>query len=350
VIPRRVNLVPSTLMAPTKQNLDFIVVGAQKAGTTSLFEYLRLHPEVWIPSSKEAWYFSHDSIYERGWQDYLATYFHHADPEQKWGTVTPSYMVGGVYDPALGSHEHAEYDEHTVPKRIADVVPAAKLVALLRDPVERAYSHHRMQVLNGSESRGFDEAVSELLTPNALAHSRRFPEETNGYITWGEYGRVLGAYLDYFPPEQILLLFTSDLARSPLLVLRTFYDFIGIEPSFVPNNIGTRYRPGASERRLAWLKIPEARRAVARYSGAKELWHRIPDRKRQAVDSAYENFAYRLDLWNRRSDSSADGRDERVVELLRDHFAPDARMLRGLYGATVPWLADWGRDSAEEDS
>ena len=84
-----------------KETLDFIIIGAQKAGTTSLFEYLRPHPELWLPPGKEAPYFSHDAVIERGWQDYMEKAFAFGDPARKWGTVTPSYMVGGVYNTAL---------------------------------------------------------------------------------------------------------------------------------------------------------------------------------------------------------------------------------------------------------
>jgi hypothetical protein len=256
-------------------------------------------------------------------------------------------MVGGVYDPAIGRKGGEVYDERTVPMRISEAVPNVKLVALLRDPVERAYSHHRMQVMNGTESRGFEEAVIELLTPSALAHSRQHPEETNGYITWGEYGRILSAYLDYVAADEILLLFTGDLARSPGDVLKNVYEFIGVEASFVPDNLGTRFRPGASERKLAWLRIPEARRAIAHYGRAKEVWHRIPDRQRQAADRLYESFAYRLDLWNRRSSSSARGPDARVVERLRDHYVADGQLLWDRFGLAAPWVAEWSHGSAE---
>lgn len=329
-----------------KKNLDFVVIGAQKAGTTSLFEYLRRHPEVWIPPSKEAWYFSHDSIYARGWDDYLTTYFGRADSRCKWGTVTPSYMAGGVYAPAAegSAASPIKYDERTVPERIGKLLPTTKLVAILRDPVARAHSHHRMQVMNGSESRPFAAAAYELLSPSQLRQSHRFPEETNAYISWGEYGRILSAYLDYFHREQILILFTDELDRSPIGLLRRLYEFLDVDSAFVPDNVGDRYRIGATERRVSWVRIPQARRAVAQYEGAKTLWYRLPDRGRQALDSAYESIAYRVDLWNRRPGVQVKQGDRRVDQQLREHFLPDAELLYKQFDVVPPWLAAWDRN------
>src|SRR5436305_8534161 len=102
-----------------KDTLDFIVIGAQKAGTTSLFEYVRRHPDLRLPANKEAPYFSHDTYCRLAWTDYLHREFPFADPACKWGTVTPHYMVGGLYEPAgAGPPCEVKGDERTVPLRI----------------------------------------------------------------------------------------------------------------------------------------------------------------------------------------------------------------------------------------
>lgn len=197
-----------------KDTLDFIVIGAQKAGTTSLFEYLRRHPQISMPADKEAPYFSHDHAFERGWDAYMAK-IALIDPERRWGTVTPHYMIGGVYKRAKASADAAgRYDERTVPLRIRERLPDVRLVAILRDPVARARSHHQMMVMNGSEQRSFDEAIAEHLRPDALERARRRPLADTGYVAWGEYRRILGGYFTVFPREQILVAFTDELERS----------------------------------------------------------------------------------------------------------------------------------------
>ena len=85
-------------MRAVKNTLDFIVIGAQKAGTTSLFEYLRGHPELSLPPDKEAPFFSSEEARRRGFEDYMRKAFAFADPSSKWGTVTPQYMVGGLLE------------------------------------------------------------------------------------------------------------------------------------------------------------------------------------------------------------------------------------------------------------
>src|SRR5690349_13410408 len=115
--------------------LDFIVIGAQKAGTTSLFEYLRRHLEIYLLSHKDAVYFSHDGEWARDWGEYLRHEFRFASPACKWGKVSPTYMVGGVYDAAIRDGEDRHDDERTVPLRIRDYLPEVRLVAILRDPV-----------------------------------------------------------------------------------------------------------------------------------------------------------------------------------------------------------------------
>ena len=172
-----------------KADLDFVVIGAQKSGTTSLCEYLRDHPQIALPAGKEAPFFSRDAVFGRGWQDYLSRWFSAADPAQRWGTVTPDYMVGGVLEPdvARGAAD-AMYDEWTIPARIRDRVQGARLVALLRDPVERAVSHHAMLALNGLEARSFESAIDELLRPDALAEARKRPAEATGCVVWGDTG------------------------------------------------------------------------------------------------------------------------------------------------------------------
>ena len=82
-----------------KHVLDFIVVGAQRSGTTSLFAYLRQHPEIVVPAGKEVPYFTH-ARHQVSWEEYMRRLVGSADPDMRWGTVTPQYMVGGLYRPA----------------------------------------------------------------------------------------------------------------------------------------------------------------------------------------------------------------------------------------------------------
>src|SRR5439155_11141329 len=104
--------------------------------------------------------------------------------------------------------------ERIVPERIASHSPEARLVAILRDPVERAYSHYLMERLRKNEQRPYQVAIDELLRPERLEQSRRVIVEQQSYVTFGEYGRVLAPYFELFPRDRIHVCFTRELAEQ----------------------------------------------------------------------------------------------------------------------------------------
>lgn len=328
-----------------KSTLDFMIIGAQKAGTTSLFEYLRQHPQLSLPATKEAPFFSHESVYQRGFEDYLRKAFGIADANTRWGTVTPQYMVGGLWEqPNAPSGESRGYDERTVPQRIRELLPEVRLIAILRDPVQRARSHHRMATMNKIESRTFERAVEDLLQPEALIAARREPREQAGYVVWGEYGRILAGYFDVFSSEQMLVLFTDELEHDPSRVLRRIYEFLDVQADFLPDNLGTRYREGGTDLRVSWIGTyarlnPWAlQRALARSSAIKSFWRALPGRRRRQIDRLFGGMSYRLDLWNRRTATGqAESADDATVLRLRAHYKADAQLLADLLGVNPPW-------------
>jgi hypothetical protein len=153
-----------------KARLDFIVIGAQRCGTTSLFEYMRGHPDLYIPPAKEVPYFSHVDYLE-DWTDYIGRLFGEAEEGRLWGTVTPQYMVGGLYR-RNANPDGAVGDPEIVPARIREQLPDARLIAILRDPVERAHSHYDWAVETGWEKRSFADAIGDLLKPEARVRLR----------------------------------------------------------------------------------------------------------------------------------------------------------------------------------
>ena len=350
-----------------KETLDFLVIGAQKSATTTLFEHLRRHPEVALPVAKEAPFFSHDETYLRGWRVYMEELTGEGpmtDPGKAWGTVTPQYMMGGVLKPVRGADANV-YDERTVPRRIREQLPDVRLVAILRDPVERAISHHAMQLRRGGERRSFDEAVEQLLRPEELRSARAAPDDVNGYITRGEYGRILGAYLDVFARERLLILFTEDLERAPLELLGRLYRFIGVGEDFVPENAEGRYFVAKSEpifdwrRPYTWLSpsspvSPQGlQRGVRAVPGAQALWRALPFEARRRLWRPYWKAAARARGLSRRNaeaepQAQAAPRPE-TVERLREHFAEDAPRLTAMLGGVPPAWARRESPAARTD-
>jgi hypothetical protein len=362
-------------MPANKDSLDFIVIGTQKSGTSSLFHYLRHHPEIFIPRHKEVPYFSHDpAVLTVEWSTYMSNIARQvffddqpgalADPGRKWGTVTPQYTAGGVWD-ANGDapSEAGAYDERTVPSRIRERLPNVRLIAILRDPVARALSHHRMLVRIGRERDTFDAAVARLLRHDALESARRQPRETTGYIVWGEYGRILSGYFDVFPREQILVVFTDELERDPTRLLTRVQEFIGVSADFAPVNLGEQYNVGRPQlmftwtRPSTWLSLSSpmspqgVRRALAANPAVRAVWRKVPTERQRRLLTPYERIGGRVARWNRRRAPTgvtvtADAEPSpATLARLRAHYAEDGQHLAELLGVAPPWLAA-GDDSA----
>jgi hypothetical protein len=352
-------------MTTGKETLDFIVIGAQKSGTTSLFQYLRHHPEIFVPVEKEVPYFSHDpALYKIEWSAYMSSIARNvprasgvtvADPARKWGTITPHYTVGTVWE-AMEGTQSSDYDERTVPSRIHERLPGVRLIAILRDPVERAVAHHRLFVRLGFERRTFDEAAAELLRDDALESTRAHPAQTTGYIVWGEYGRILSGYFDTFPHEQLLVAFTNQLEGAPEELLRRIHQFIGVNADFTPDNLGQRFNVGRAERGFVWRSpstwlSPSApmspqgvRRALARSRVARAAWDNLPEGRRLHLKQPYERLASRTAKWNRSKPANEVRANTppsaETLQRLREHFAQDGERLSALLGESPPWLLE----------
>jgi hypothetical protein len=296
--------------------LDFLVIGAQRAGTTSLWRHLQSHPEIYVPPSKEAPFFSHDEPFHRGLQWYLGEFFADADPGQRWGTVSPHYMMGSP-----------DADVPEVARRIHTTVPKAKLIAILRDPIERAQSHHRMVVHRGREERAFDEAAREMLKPDLLRRAREEPPLVQPYLVQGEYGRILSTYLDVFPRDQLHVLMTSDLDEAPMETMRAIFRFLGADEDHRAPDLEVHHHRGGRGRRLD----SEAEESLKAHL-AREVWPQTsqPAQQRRAFDFWFLQ-------WNVLTEEEFPPVDPVVRTLLEDHYARDTEILEAAVGLKVPW-------------
>ena len=187
---------------------NFLVLGAQKAGTTSLHRYLSEHPAVPQASVKEVRYFNR--FYANGEAWYLAHF-----PLALRGAAVGESSAVYLFDPRVPARVHA-FD------------PAMRLVVLLRDPVERAYSHYQMEVRWGRETLPFDEALDreEAELPVLLGRAVADPLDTSdggfprSYLGRGRYAEQLERWLALFPREQLLVETSDDLLESPRDVMQ----------------------------------------------------------------------------------------------------------------------------------
>jgi hypothetical protein len=199
---------------------DFLIIGAQKAGTTALYAYLRRHPAITGPSWKEVSYF--DRHYGRGAAWYRGNFPNRVRARGKLvGEASPSY----IFHP-LG------------PERVKALVPEARLVALVRNPVDRALSHYHHEVALGREPLRFEDALDaeedrlrgeeERLAADPSYFSRAW--WSHAYKSRGRYAEQLERWLAVFPREQLLILPSADLGGEPERTHTQVLDFLGAAP------------------------------------------------------------------------------------------------------------------------
>lgn len=201
---------------------NFFVIGAERCGTTSVYNYLKAHPDVFMPEVKEPRYFSENSFthpyYEsrrqsrvKDEQQYLAL-FESANGESAVGEASPTYLY------------HPE-----TPSRIQAVAPQARFVAMFRHPVDRAYSHYMLRVGMGTEPLTFEQAVEE-----ERPHLDSVWDGERHYLRLGFYARGLERWLAVFDRDRFCTYLNEDLNRDARAVVSDMYAFLGVDPAFEP--------------------------------------------------------------------------------------------------------------------
>ncbi|MEG5057912.1 tetratricopeptide repeat protein [Microcoleus sp. A2-C5] len=170
----------------------FIIIGSQRCGTTSLYTYLAEHPQILTPIKKEMDFFSWH--FHRGIDWYLAHFPLMPEGEEfVTGEASPSY-----------------FDCREAPERVYSACPEAKLIVLLRNPVDRAISHfYRLKELNW-EGRSLDRAISDEIERLNQNPEYIIGEEPGNYLARGRYIEFIKNWLAFFPPEQLLILKSED--------------------------------------------------------------------------------------------------------------------------------------------
>lgn len=181
---------------------NFLIIGAPKAGTTSLWHLMRQHPDVFLCEPKEPKFFNWETNYARGWDWYLSL-FKQAKTEKAIGEASTGYSRVESYP--------------DVPERIAEALPDARIIYIVRHPLGRIESGW-LQCLHTAKPmpRSFKRAVR---CYRPLIESTR-------------YWRNLNAYRKYFSDDKILLLFFEDIKAEPRNVLRRTFGFLGVDPDY----------------------------------------------------------------------------------------------------------------------
>jgi hypothetical protein len=203
---------------------DFVIIGAKKCGTTFLYHLLTQHPHVEGAATKEVHFF--DALFDEGIEWYRRCF---PTPRWKDGQRT----ITGEATPLM--------DKHRAPKRMAKVVPQARLITLLRNPVDRAYSDYQQAARKGRETRRFEAAIEEKTTrllrkegkTSEHGNRARGDNERSKYLTKGIYVDQLLRWSQFFDDEQILVLKSEDFFERPVETLKVVLAFLDL-PEWEP--------------------------------------------------------------------------------------------------------------------
>lgn len=231
-------------MSTEKKHPDFFIVGAAKAGTTSLYHYLEQHPQIYMSPVKEPNHFSTDTdigqlrptalkrlkalkideflkgdMSNKIHRAYItdrnqyASLFRLAPANKKTGEASPAYL----------------YSKKAA-RAIFDYNPDAKIIIILRNPVQRAFSHYLMDRKLAFTNKSFEDALQE-----DRSHTSRSWGSTSLYLDLGEYYEQVKRYTDLFSKENILIMLSEELRQHPEETISALYRFTGVDDSFKPD-------------------------------------------------------------------------------------------------------------------
>lgn len=281
----------------TKAMPNLFIIGAAKAGTTSLHHYLSLHPEIQMSAEKEPNFFS--------------------GPENgvpyPMGRVATLDAYEELFDPAFRVRGEASVSYANAPRRegvaekIKEAVPDARLIYMVRDPIDRVASHYQHRVSWMGEKRSLEEAFAKLDDPYDVC------------LCPGFYGRQLELYLEHFDQEQIMVIDQTDLLARRDEVLESVFSFLGVDASFRSEEFEAELLKSADRRvyspRYARLSLS------MRPAGPLKL---IPSRWRKGLRGSVERM-----LWPKLESQRL---DDDLRERLRGLYADDTARLRELTG------------------
>jgi hypothetical protein len=180
---------------------NLIIIGSQKCGTTSLHNYLSFHPDVFMSRTKELNFFAEQGNWHKGLDWYRSNF---EGPACVYGESSPNYTNWPFWT--------------GVPERMYSIIPEAKLIFLVRDPIERLLAHYVHRFAVGLENRPLSEALAVF--------------DANPYICRSQYYLQLSQFLKFYPLSKVLILQQVDLKRARTQTMRQVFQFLEVDPEF----------------------------------------------------------------------------------------------------------------------
>lgn len=216
-----------------KEHIDAIIIGAQKAATTSLKEYFRQHPEIISHSTKEFAYFADNDEFHRGFHPSFHLYFKYKES----GKITLAKNV-------------SIYNNPTAIERLHQHNPNAKLIFVLREPVERAYSSYNMAVADGWINIPFENIVDDLVSGKLDKESIFY----RNFFSLGCYTESFKYITKHFPLTQVKVVLFEEVKEKPLEICQDIFKFIDVDSSFNPE-VNKKYNITRKSRFLFYSQI-----------------------------------------------------------------------------------------------
>lgn len=188
--------------------VSFFCVGVQKAGTSTLHDIIKQHPDVSLPKRKETHFFRDDDKYDRG-LDFFFNLFEQKSGAKVYGEIDPDYL----------------YFENCA-QRIESTFQDVKIIIILRNPIDRAYSHYLMTKSRGLEELSFEEAI-HAEKDRLKSH---FDHINYSYISRGMYTKQIERFESIFGPENVTVFLFDDFLANAEKVITKFVEFAGLEP------------------------------------------------------------------------------------------------------------------------
>ncbi len=231
---------------------NFFLVGAAKSGTTSLHAYLRQHPQIYVSPIKEPCYFADEVRPEHMGKELLRAHAHTqreleawmAEPNQEkcpdavvadWESYRKLF-AGVKNEMAIGEASVSYLWSPTAPRHIAERIPEARILMILRDPVERAFSHYLDFLTAGAVRHSFREHIRLAMEYRENRMCCYHP-----FLEFGCYAVQVQRYLELFPREQLHIMFYQDFQSDPALAMKGIFRFLKVDPD-IPVDMSKRHR------------------------------------------------------------------------------------------------------------
>lgn len=219
--------------------VNFLICGTQKGGTTALDGYLREHPQICMANSKEVHFFDNEDLFRRGDPDYSIYHsnFSPASSHKIIGEATPIYMYW-----------------QDSPGRIWRYNSNMRLIVLLRNPIERAYSHWNMERYRNAESLSFWDAIKN--ERKRCREALPYQHRVFSYVDRGFYLHQLIRIWHYFGEDNVLVLKSENIKNRPQEALAKIYEFLGVDKLIVTPRVehSIPYLSGMTDKEIGYLQ------------------------------------------------------------------------------------------------